>query len=316
VKPAAVLGGVLATLAAIKLAGDVAVRDYERVDLDDLTAPGKVVLVDGQPFHVLEEGSGPALVLIHGLGDSIAAWRKNIPVLARDFRVVAVDLPAHGLSTRSAPDLSLAAQTRYVKQVLDQLGVDRATVVGHSMGGSVAQRLAAWWPDLVDRLVLISSTTDKYMRRLGWASPLMAAYIPAFVTVVLHNNFMRRLQLKFILADASQVTPETVRELSSPGRIRGQARSYKQLMIDRNRDRAVDLEAIKAPTLIIWGDRDRLVSVRNGKLLAAAIADAKLVVIRDAGHLVPEEQPEALNRLITDFAGTSPLELKLQALKA
>jgi pimeloyl-ACP methyl ester carboxylesterase len=301
-RPIALAAGACACLAAAKVAGDVAVRCYEDLPLERTVPPGATATVDGLRVHYLDQGAGPAVVLLHGLGASTFAFRENIPALAARFRVVAVDLPGHGLSSREAPDMSLSAQARYVIGLIDQLAVGRAVIVGHSMGGGVAQRIALARPSRVAGLVLIASITDRTFKRAGAASALLAPFIPLFATAVLHSRFVRPLWSRAAVADPTHLTPEVIAGYVAPGHVRGSVAGYQRLMMDRLRDPDIDPAAIAAATLLIWGDTDRIVSIENGRALAAAVPGSELVVVPRAGHWVQEEQPEEVNRLIADFA--------------
>jgi pimeloyl-ACP methyl ester carboxylesterase len=301
-RPLALAAGACASLAAVRLAVDRAVRSYEDLPLERTVPLGRTATVDGLRLHYLDEGSGPAVVLLHGLGASTFAFRHNVPALTRRFRVVAVDLPGHGLSGRDAPDLSLSAQARYVTGLLDQLGIERAVVVGHSMGGGVAQRIAIAQPGRVAGLVLIASTTDRFFKRAAAASPLLRHLVPVFATAVLHNRFVRPLWSRAAVFDPAHLAPEVIAGYAAPGHVPGSVAAYQRLMGDRVRDADADLAAIDRPALIVWGDADRIVPIEHGRALAAALPQAGLVVVPRAGHWVQEEQPAEVNRLIADFA--------------
>src|SRR5581483_10440425 len=240
-RPLALAAGACACLAAVKLAADRAVRSYEDLPFERTVPLGRTATVDGLRLHYLDEGAGPAIVLLHGLGASTFAFRHNVPALACRFRVVAVDLPGHGLSGRDAPDLSLSAQARYVSGLLDQLGIERAVVVGHSMGGGVAQRIAIAQPGRVAGLVLIASTTDRFFKRAAAASPLLRHLVPVFATAVLHNRFVRPLWSRAAVFDPAHLAPEVIAGYAAPGHVRGSVAAYQRLMRDRGRDADADL---------------------------------------------------------------------------
>ena len=154
-------------------------RRYESLDLSEVEKPGRMLSVDGVGIHCLEAGQGPALLLIHGLGASTFTFRRILPDLARRFRVVAVDLKGFGFSERpAAGDYSLSAQAALVRQVMDQLGVEKASVLGHSMGGAVAMRLALAYPERVERLILASSASDVDLGRRVWGAAVIGRMLP------------------------------------------------------------------------------------------------------------------------------------------
>ena len=292
-----------ALVAGLKLASDLAVRRYEYLRLDDTEPEGSLANIEGLGIHYLDAGQGNPLVLLHGLGASTFSFRQNLPQLSRSFRVIVPDMPGHGRSSRAVTDLSVTAQARHLATLLDHLGIEGVSIAGHSMGGSVAQRFAASWPERVERLVLIASTTDRYMMRASPLSPLLAPFIPAFATSVLHNRRGRDRWLRRVVHAPSYLTPEIKGGYEAPGHIRGTVAAYQRLMLDRRHDEPIELGSIQAPALIIWGDSDCVVTVDHGRRLADAIPDSRLVVVPEAGHLVQEEQALTVNQLIEEFVG-------------
>ncbi len=293
--------GAGALVLGAKLAGDLAVRRHEDLKLEDTLPSGRIAWLNGLRIHYLDQGSGPPLVFLHGLGASNYSFRHNLPELARTFRVIVPDLPGYGLSSRDVPDLSMTAQTLYLAAFLDQLGIERATLAGHSMGGSIAQRFAVMFPHRVDGLILIASTTDEFMRRGAIASSLLAPFIPVFIATVMLNPVLRERWVRQMVHDPAYLTTEIRANYAAPGHIIGHVAAYQRLMLDRARDEPIDLASIRAKALIVWGESDRVVSIDHGRLLDRAIPDSRMAVVPQAGHWVPEEQPGAVNALIAGF---------------
>ena len=131
---------------------------HEDLDWESVDRPGQLIDIDGYKVHYLDQGAGPAVVLIHGFGGHTYSYRHLIPVFARDHRVITIDLKGYGYSERNAhAGLSLTAQVSMLKSLLEKLGIAHATFVGHSMGGGVVQRFAVTHPEAVDALVLVAS---------------------------------------------------------------------------------------------------------------------------------------------------------------
>src|SRR4051794_13216130 len=141
------------------------------LDVDWDAARGRV-LVDGSELEYVDLGSGPAMVFIHGLGASWQSWLENLPFFARSHRCVALDLAGFGVSGPVAGDVSIERYARSVAGLLERLEISRAAVVGNSMGGFIALELAVAFPEMVERLVLVSAAV--FGREYRHAQPLVA----------------------------------------------------------------------------------------------------------------------------------------------
>jgi len=262
------------------------------------------VRVGEQLVHVERAGSGEAIVLLHGFGGSSWSWRKVIPSLATDHRVVALDLNGFGWTERprELEAYTLDGQARLVLSVMDALGLDRVHLVGHSYGGGLALWLAATHPDRLRSLVLVDSTLPAYSvkRRRAVAAwrPLVAAFVR---TVALRPSFVRRGLLRSV-ADPAVVTDELVGGYLERLRVEGATDAYRGLTIKVDGPRpTVDLATIAVPTLIVWGADDGLLAARLGERAARRIPGARFVAIPGCGHLPMEEKPDALLDAVQRF---------------
>jgi pimeloyl-ACP methyl ester carboxylesterase len=281
-------------------------RRFEDLDPDAAPVPGGFLDVDRVRVHYVAAGRGAPVVLIHGLGASTFSYRYTIPELAQRHRVVALDLKGFGFSERSErDDYSLAAQARLVLGAMDRLGIQRAAVVGHSMGGAVAARVALAAPERVERLVLVDAATDRELERSAWLGPLLRPLLPVIALLTLHRRWFRRLSLRSAVHDPAHLTPEVLEGYIRPSRVRGTLRSMGALMAHHRRDKPIAYERIAAPTLILWGEHDRWIPPGRGEQLAARIPNARLRIVASAGHLPLEEQPEVSNKALLDFLGAS-----------
>ncbi|HXX93067.1 MAG TPA: alpha/beta hydrolase [Planctomycetota bacterium] len=259
--------------------------------------------LDGRRYCVLEAGSGPPLVLLHGLGGSIYDWRYLIRPLAESHRLIVPDLLGAGESDLpEGEDYSIAAQARRIRGILDRLGVGRATFIGNSYGGGIALRLAQDWPERVERLVLLNSVcypdhipTYVYLARAPWAG-CVAETVPLTKATrwVLGNND-RTIS---ILSDAELETYN--QELRTPGRRRAMIEVLRALVPPDSTEFEARLKTIEAPTLLIWGAADTTVPVAMGRRLLGDLPKAQLVEL-DAGHVPNQECPAEVLRLIEDF---------------
>src|SRR3989442_15747988 len=159
-------------------------RRREDIDWRDADAPGRIATIGGVGINYIDRGSGPAVVLIHGFGAHTFSFRYLIPDLAKDHRVVALDLKGFGYSERpKKSDYSLSAQARLVVRLMDTLGIESAALVGHSMGGEVAMRVAAGWPQRVERLVLAASVSGDRIPTLPML-PIIKPFLPLIAKLI------------------------------------------------------------------------------------------------------------------------------------
>jgi len=292
----ALIAGVLAALRRL-------VQRRERIDWLGATIPGKILDVDGVGVHSVESGHGPPVVLIHGLGGNTFTFRYLIPDLARDHRVIALDLKGFGYSQRIRDGgYSMIDQARLVIGLMDTLGIQKAIVVGHSMGGAVAMNLAAAWPDRVDKLVLVASASGD---RIPMAPPwLLRPFLP------LGRLFRDRL-FNLTVYDRSTITEEMREGYRRPALIRGTARAVYETLRDSRRDVPIAYGRIVQPTLLLWGERDRVLPSWMLPRLRQRLPNAEFASVERTGHMPLEERPEECNAIIRRFleAPARPAEL-------
>lgn len=297
------LGGLAAgALAALWAYARWLVERYENLDVADVPKPGNVVRLENAAIHYVDRGQGSPLVLIHGLGGSIYNFRYNIPTLAERVRVLALDLKGFGYSERpAASDYSLTAQARLVGELMDGLGISQAAVLGHSMGGAVALRLAATSPEKVDRLILVGSAPPNGMVPSFAARAPLPALLRLGAALVLHQPRLRESVLRQGFYDPSFLTPEMVALFTQLVRIRGSADAAASVLSDAARDESIDLSRVSQPVLLLWGEGDRWTNLRLARWLADELPDARLEVIDRARHMVLEERAEEANKAILTF---------------
>lgn len=233
------------------------------------------VRLPGAEVHYLEAGSGPPLLLVHGLAASWRWWQPVLPALTRRHRVIAIDLPGFG-SSRAEQRLSLKTAGRFLCQVMEALGLERVDLIGHSMGGRICMDVAANCPSLVRRLVLVSAVG------IPWQRPY-----PAIGWRLLRESLHTRPEYQ-------QLVREDVRRV---GLLRLVLTTYEVLADDFR----AHLARISAPTLVIWGGRDVLTPPALGRALAAQIPGARLALIEDAGHNPMWDAPARFARLALTF---------------
>jgi pimeloyl-ACP methyl ester carboxylesterase len=271
--------------------------------------PGRhVQLPSGWNLFVREQGSGSPVVLLHGIPTSSLLWRKVMGPLSAAHRVLAVDMLGYGLSDKPsdvAP--TLPTQVGLVAELAEQLGVTHAAVVGHDIGGGVAQLLCCSHPSLVSRLVLVDtigydSFPEPTIARLK--DPEWDARIQ---DVDLAVGFRKGLAKGTSLQGAA--LDEAAELYAGPfaGKAGREAylRAARALRTADLLDRTREIERIRVPTLVVWGGEDQFQPVEVGHRLAGALVDARLEVVTGAGHFLPEDAPEELVELLLPFLGGS-----------
>jgi pimeloyl-ACP methyl ester carboxylesterase len=264
------------------------------------------VEVDGTRVNFVEMGSGPPLVFVHGLAGCWQNWLENIPHFARSHRVIAVDLPGFGESELPPQDISIPGYGRFVDAFLGAAGVERAAVVGNSMGGFIAAEVALSHPSRVDKLVLVSAAglVTVPPRRLALATRL-APYFHLMTarTVGRREHWVRRRGLRrtFLYGVARHpdlLQPELCYEIASGAGKPGFIDALAAVLDYDFRDRLSD---ITHPTLIVWGEEDRIVPVGGAHEYERLIANSRKEIFRDTGHVPMIERPHRFNALLEEF---------------
>jgi pimeloyl-ACP methyl ester carboxylesterase len=272
--------------------------------------------VAGRTVNVVEIGSGPPIVFVHGLSGSWQNWLEQLPVFARDHRVIAFDLPGFGASEMPAQEISIAGYARWLDALYDALGIDSAAVVGNSMGGFIGAELAIAFPARVQRLVLVSAAgltiehqrDERVLAILRTLDKRLAAYAGWLGTrsEALTRRPRARRMIFGLVAHRPDLLPapliaEQIRGSGKPGFVPALDALTNYPIRDR-------LPEIACPTLIVWGTEDKLVPVRDADEFARLIPNARKVVWSQTGHMAMLERPAAFNRLLDAFLAEEPGE--------
>jgi pimeloyl-ACP methyl ester carboxylesterase len=268
------------------------------------------VMVEGRPVNTIVMGDGPPLVFVHGLSGSWPNWLEQVPVFAREHTVVAMDLPGFGHSPMPERDISISGYARIVDGLLGELGLDACSVVGNSMGGFIAAELAIALPGRVSSLVLVSAAGISthadpgvaralpVLRRTDRVTAMSGAWLAA------HSDAAtRRPRLRNALLAVAARHPDRLPAALAAEQLRGAGTPgfLEALVAIHGYEIRARLPEIACPTLIVWGENDMLVDVRDASVFAELIPGSQLVVYADTGHVAMLERPQAFNALLRDF---------------
>jgi pimeloyl-ACP methyl ester carboxylesterase len=268
---------------------------------------GRVMELPGGDLQVREDGprDAPALVLLHGFACSIGWWDDMVPALARDRRVIRFDLLGHGGSEKPREGYGMDQQARRVAAALDELGVRRATVVGHSMGGTVATALREQRPRLVSSVVLLDSASGKNDSSLPFTAQL--GFVPVLGQAIRRvvPDAMVRNGLESAFAGGFDVPDRFVEDFkdmtyTSYDDSRAAADDFRQAQ-----PLAARLARERVPLLVIWGSRDDIADPDSAQDFRQ-VPGARIIVLDGSGHSPHVEKPAQTARLIRSFLAQRP----------
>jgi pimeloyl-ACP methyl ester carboxylesterase len=271
----------------------------------------RTIRIHGHDVAYWTAGSGPVVVLLHGIASSSETWDAVMPGLVEQVTVVAPDLLGHGSSTKSAGDYSLGALAAGIRDLMLALGHDRATLIGHSLGGGVALQYAYQFPERCERLVLVASgglgrEVALHLRALSvpgaeyLLAPVFNPRLHAAGAALM--EWLRRAGVRpapsfeefwrgygsLMDGQTRQAFFHTLHSVVDPGGQRVSAMNRLYLVAD-------------TPTAIIWGDRDPIIPLRHAFEARDALPGSVLHVMEGVGHLPQHEQPERFVRIVLDF---------------
>jgi pimeloyl-ACP methyl ester carboxylesterase len=266
-----------------------------------------VVMVDGLNVHYKDTGpqDAPVVLLLHGFGSSLQTWDQWAAQLEKHYRVIRLDLPGFGLTGPSPlHDYSESGDLATLTHFVDKLGLASFSIVGHSMGGKMAWNLAAAEPDRVKALVLMAPDGFPEAKDIG-TKPYAVPAIMGLMKFCLPKYLVRK-SIEPAFFDANALSDSLVDRyydmLRAPG--------VREAILERSNqtiytDPVPRLKKITAPTLLIWGDRDRMIPSSNAQSYANVLSSSKTVLLLNLGHLLQEEQPERALVHVTDFLSST-----------
>jgi pimeloyl-ACP methyl ester carboxylesterase len=291
--------------------GETAEPDWRSIDW---AAHLSQVEVDGTPVNYVDLGDGglEPIVFVHGLGGQWQNWLENIPRAALERRVIAMDLPGFGRSPMPRERVTISGYGRCVDALCDKLSLGRVDMVGNSMGGYIAAEVAIQVPERIDQLILVSAagiTSADIARRpiitAGRIATVMVSYGAARHRQIASRPKSRHLALALVARHPSLLKAD----LAYEGFFKGAGKpgfddALRACLEYDFRDR---LPEIRQPTLIVWGEKDSIIPVRDAHEFERLIPDSRKVVMQDTGHIPMAERPASFNDVMMEFlAETGP----------
>jgi pimeloyl-ACP methyl ester carboxylesterase len=298
------------------------------------------VILEGKPVNVIDLGAGPPLLFVHGLGGRWANWLEQLskpgdlaiadrqpgravpqapegpppggqpPAASLGHRLLALDLPGFGNSPIGPGEISIDGYARLLERLLDKLEIESTTVIGNSMGGLIAAALALASPRRVERLALVSPagvSTHGYrgaargasaLRRLQPIIATRAAWVATNADLVAARPGTRAIVLKLVVQHPQRLSAplaaEQLRGAGKPGFV-GALKALQSYDLRRR------LAQIACPTLIVWGERDHVISAHDADVFAELMPSSRKVIFADTGHMTMLERPAAFNALLRGF---------------
>lgn len=260
-------------------------------------------------------GEGPVILLIHGIGDSSATWADVIPELARHHTVIAPDLLGHGASDKPRADYSVAAYANGIRDLLGVLGIERATLVGHSLGGGVAMQFAYQYPERTDRLILVSAggvgrEVNPALRAVSLPGADLMLSLLRLPGMRQQVGLFTRL-VKLLDTDLGQDASELIDLVDAlpDGTSRSAFISTLRAVVDWRGQAVTMLDRCYLtegmPTLLLWGSRDSVVPVHHARGAHAAMPGSRLEIFEGAGHFPFHSDPVRFRTLVEDFMSTT-----------
>jgi pimeloyl-ACP methyl ester carboxylesterase len=268
---------------------------------------GAFIQVANLKVHVWEMGSGYPIVFIHGFTGTANDWRFNLPELAKNFSVHAFDLPGFGYSQKPL-DFKYDADgySDFVISFLNERGIDKAVLVGNSLGGHVAFNTCTRYPDRVSGLVLIDSggypKSKSFLLFNLMKMPVLGNIVMQFIS----RSSIRQVLKNTILYDASFATEEAISDYYNVYLTTNSRKTppiiVRNMTADEQRTPEL-VKQVKCPTLIMWGEQDKVIPKYWSDCFNRDIADSSLSIIPEAGHMPQVEQSGIVNKAIADFVG-------------
>ncbi|SMC44039.1 alpha/beta fold hydrolase [Polynucleobacter kasalickyi] len=277
--------------------------DVHQLEANYAKPPSQFMNVLGSRMHVRDTGpkQAPALILIHGFGASLHTWDEWSSTLDKEYRVIRFDLPGFGLTgPDSTGDYTDDRTNALLLELMRQLQIEQATLIGNSIGGRIAWYFTSQYPAQVNKLVLISPDGFKSPNGNYGQQPEISSLM--YLIQFIMPKFLLKQNLEIAYANPATLTPSMLDQyyelLLAPG--------VRQAMMQRMQQRVLKdpkpfLQSIQQPTLLLWGEQDRMIPVENAQDYLSLLPHAELQTLKNTGHLPQEENPAHHLRGLLEF---------------
>jgi len=289
-------------------------NESDGVERTEGTFPIRYATIHGHRIGYRRAGSGPVLLLLHGIAGSSQTWIPAMELLRSDYTVVAPDFLGHGHSAKPVGDYSLGNFANVMRDLLVVLGIERATVIGQSFGGGVAMQFAYQFPDRCERLVLVDA--GGLGREVNWILRLVTLPAAEYLFPVLFPAFVRRWGdpvARFADRVGLRSVPamEVWRSYRSLTETQGRKAFVRTMrsVIDPGGQSVSAIDRLylaeRIPTLIVWGEKDRIIPLAHAERALRAVPHSRLEVMPGVGHFPQSEDPAGFVELLKDFLRTT-----------
>jgi pimeloyl-ACP methyl ester carboxylesterase len=268
--------------------------------------PSRYMHIDGMQVHYRDEGEGFPVVLIHGMSSTLRTWDGWAEILSHQYRVIRMDLPGFGITGPNANnDYSDAYYVNFMQQFLDSLGVKQCYMVGNSLGGRIAWQYDVAHPEQVRKLVLVDAAGYPIKKpppvfslaRIKFLAPFFSYFTPRYFVEKSCND---------VYGDPSKLNDTIVDMYFKMALRKGNREAFIAFVQGYKNADTTLIREVKAPTLIIWGGKDRWIPKAHAEAFHRDIADSKVIIFPHLGHIPMEEKPVETCYDVLNFFGTLP----------
>ncbi|MBX2841602.1 MAG: alpha/beta hydrolase [Flammeovirgaceae bacterium] len=264
----------------------------------------KFTIVNHHEVHYKDQGEGEVLLMIHGSPGALFIWDKWAKVLSKKYRVIRMDLPAFGITgPNKENDYSLKYYINFVKEFVDSLELKRFYLLGNSLGGQITYEFTDQYPGYVEKMVLIAPTSFNHVYETSMfpAMRIIQSLVPKSGLNFITPKAWIKQSLKQIYADHKLITQSMV-DLNHSMLLReGNRKALLGNIIEQSTNKHNKVSEITTPTLLLWGEKDKIIPVDNASNFKSMITNVRLITYQNVGHFPFDEVPEQSAKDVEDF---------------